>query len=164
MLKWIDFDVIDKNDRVTPEKSSDPRLLKILNKLIAMLNTFQRNNEYVFKTSLLRHFVDGFRQQRKRVTQKLKNLRMNQISFKKLRHFKATLEYHKTKDILHVMRILGHKRLQNTLVYTHLVDFTNDEYVSKAAKTAEEASKLVEAGFEYVCTTPDDSMLFKKRV
>jgi hypothetical protein len=43
-------------------------------------------------------------------------------------------------------------------------NFKNDEYASKVAKTVKEASKLVEAGFDYVCTTPENLMLFKKRV
>ena len=75
------------------------------------------------------------------------------------------MEYHKTKDILHVMHILGHKNknIRNTIVYTHLVNFAHDEYISKIAKTAEEARILVEAGFEYVCMTPENLMLFKKR-
>lgn len=73
------------------------------------------------------------------------------------------MEYHKTKDILHVMRLLGHKRIKNTLIYTQLIDFGNDEYVSKIAKKAEEAGQLIEAGFEYICTTPDDLMLFRKK-
>ena len=56
-------------------------------------------------------------------------------------HFKVTMEYHKTKDILHVMRILGHRNIKNTLVYTHLVNFQvesarawrqrNYEYISE---------------------------------
>lgn len=72
------------------------------------------------------------------------------------------MEYSKTKDILHVMNLLGHKNIKNTLVYCHLVNFGNDEYVSKTAKTVDEASKLVEIGYEYV-TTFDDIMLFRKR-
>ena len=35
--------------------------------------------------------------------------------------------------------------------------------IEKVAKKAKEACKLVEAGFEYVCTTPDNLMLFRKR-
>ena len=50
------------------------------------------------------------------------------------------MEYHKTKDILHAMKILGHKNIQNTLKYTQLVGFEDDEYVCKAAKTLEDAS------------------------
>jgi len=73
------------------------------------------------------------------------------------------MEYHRTKDILHVMEILGHKNIKNTLIYTHLVNFESDEFVSKVAKNAEEACKLVEAGFEYVCSTPDEILIFRKR-
>jgi len=72
------------------------------------------------------------------------------------------MEYHKTKDILHVMKVLGHKRIQNTLVYTQLVDLSSDEYVSKVAKTIQEACQLVETGFEYV-TEMDDVKIFRKR-
>ncbi|MEM3774351.1 MAG: site-specific integrase, partial [Candidatus Bathyarchaeia archaeon] len=73
-----------------------------------------------------------------------------------------TMEYAKTRDILHVMKLLGHKNIQNTLVYTHLVNFNEDEYISRAAWTLEEAQKLVEAGFEYVCEI-EGARLFRKR-
>lgn len=56
-----------------------------------------------------------------------------QITFKTLGHFKATMEYHRTKDILHVMSLLGHKNIRNTLVYTHLVKFENDEWICRVA-------------------------------
>jgi len=58
---------------------------------------------------------------------------------------------------------LGHKRIQNTLVYTQLAKFENNNFVSKVAGNAEEACQLIEAGFEYVCTTPQDIMAFRKR-
>jgi len=60
------------------------------------------------------------------------------------------MEYHQTIDILHVMRVLGHKNIHNTLVYTHLVNFESDDWVCKVASSLEEAVKLIEAGFEYV--------------
>ncbi len=42
--------------------------------------------------------------------------------------------------------MLGHKNISNTLVYTQLVDFgEEEEYVTKVAWTLEEACKLVEA-------------------
>ena len=37
------------------------------------------------------------------------NQSINQITFNIFIHWKATMEYHKTKDILYVMRLLGHK-------------------------------------------------------
>jgi len=71
------------------------------------------------------------------------------------------MEYAKTKDILHVMRILGHKNIQNTLLYTQLINFESDEFHSATAKTVQEAQKLVEAGFEYVYEF-NDVKIFKK--
>ena len=48
------------------------------------------------------------------------NPRLQQIHFHTLRHWKGTMEYCKTKDILHDMQVLGHKRIENTLKHTHL--------------------------------------------
>ena len=33
------------------------------------------------------------------------------------RHWKAIMEYHKIRDILHIMKMLGHHRIENTLIY-----------------------------------------------
>jgi len=52
---------------------------------------------------------------------------------------------------LYVKELLGHKELINTLIYTHLVDFSGeDSYSVKVALTIEEFTKLLEQGFEYV--------------
>jgi hypothetical protein len=45
------------------------------------------------------------------------------------------MEYHKTRYILHIMQFLGHRNIKNTLVYTRLVDFENDDYHSAMANT-----------------------------
>jgi len=72
------------------------------------------------------------------------------------------MEYAKTKDILHVMKLLGHKNIQNTLLYTQLISFENDEYHSATASTVQEARELIEAGFEYVCEF-DGVKIFRRR-
>ena len=43
------------------------------------------------------------------------------------------------------------QKRQNTMFYTQMVNFENDEYHSATAATVQDAQKLVEAGFEYVC-------------
>jgi hypothetical protein len=49
------------------------------------------------------------------------------------------------------------------MVYTHLIKLDNeDKYYSKTAKNIEEATKLIENGFEYV-TTFNEIMIFRKR-
>jgi hypothetical protein len=72
------------------------------------------------------------------------------------------MEYHRTKDILHVMQLLGHKNIKYTLKYTQLVNFRDDEYICKVAKNPKEIKELIEAGFEYV-TEQDGLKFFRKR-
>jgi hypothetical protein len=60
------------------------------------------------------------------------------------------------------MHLLGHKNIKNTLIYTQLVTFENDDYVCKATTSVKEATELIEAGFEYVCDVTN-VQLFRKR-
>jgi integrase len=160
-LKWIDFKFESKTVKITPEKGSEPRLLKVSDKLVTMLNNLPKDQPQTFK-GRYKSFVRGFRHQRNKIARKLGNERIHKITFHTFRHWKATMEYAKTKDILHVMKILGHKNLQNTLLYTQLVNFESDEFHSVIVKGIEDAQKLVEAGFEYVCDF-NDIKLFRKR-
>ena len=76
------------------------------------------------------------------------------------------MEYHKTKDIIHVKELLGHKKIDNTMIYITiektLFQTSNGEFYCKTASSVEEASKLIGAGFDYV-TTFNGAMLFRKR-
>ena len=161
MLKWVDFDFENKTVNITLEKGSEHRQLKISPQLISMLNSLPKKKEAPFACSS-RHFTRYFRDQRANIANKLKNERIRQIHFHTLRHWKATMEYHKTRDILHVMKMLGHRNIQNTLLYTQLISFENDEYHSATAKKVEEAQKLIEAGFEYTCEF-GDVKIFRRR-
>jgi len=137
-------------------------MFKVSNKLLAMINKMPKKSIKIFGTYELRGYRSSFVGQRKRTAHKLQNPRLNQITFHTFRHWKATMEYHKTKDILHVMRLLGHKNIKNTLIYTQLVTFQNDDYTCKVAVNIKEAAELIEAGYEYVCEM-DSQKLFRKR-
>jgi integrase len=50
----------------------------------------------------------------------LQNLRLKSITLHNFRHWKATMQYNKTRDIFHVQRLLGHKNIQNTAIYITL--------------------------------------------
>jgi integrase len=162
-LKWTDLDIENRTVRITPEKGSNPRILKISPKLLSMLLAQPRKGERIFGKYAVTGYRQCFTRQRKKASIKLGNPRLLQITFHTFRHWKATTEYHKTKDILHVMKLLGHKSIKNTLVYTQLIDFPeDDEFICKVAKTVQEASQLIENGFDYICAI-DDAKLFKKR-
>ena len=161
-LEWTDLDPSNRSVRISPEKGSNPRMFSISTALMERLNSLTRDSPEVFSNIKQKSIRRRYQEQRRRIAAKVKNPRLLKITFVTFRHFKATMEYHKTKDILHVMRVLGHKNIKNTLVYTHLVDFKDEEYVSRAAWTLEEASKLIESGFEYVCDI-ENARLFRKR-
>ena len=167
-LTHNDIDTVTQTIRITAEKNSNPRIFHISQKLAAMLeNLPQTSDEELFsgQSKSLNHHRDGYNQQRKRISNKLKNPRLLRITFHTLRHFKGTMEYHRTKDILHVMQVLGHKSIKNTLLYVQLAEELfkdQQEYISKVAKTPKDACSLIEAGFEYVCDV-DDAKIFRKR-
>ena len=163
---WIDYEA--NTVSITPEKDINPRIFHISQKLIGMLRSLPNDyGKYVFShpTMPLDHFRDNFTQQRKRIAHHIQNPRLQRISFKTLRTWKGTMEYHRTKDILYVMSVLGHKNIKNTLLYIQLEEalFKDEiDYISKVAQTENEALVLIEAGFDFVCDF-DGHKLFKKR-
>src|SRR5271157_2378004 len=173
ILNWTDIDSVNRCVTITPAKYSHPRKLKINEQTLNLLSALPKENQYVFSLSgdkerfadELEHFCINFVKLRTRVADKLKNPRLRMISMKTFRHWKATMEYVRTKDILHVKEMLGHVNIANTLKYIHLanaVSTMQDDYVCKVAKSLKECEELIESGFEYV-TDFEDFKLFRKR-
>ena len=165
-LHWIDLDKERRVVRINnPEKGSNPRILPISTQLINRLERLPKRSEKIFK-AMLSSINDSFYKQRKRAAYKLGNPRILKICFKTLRHWKATMEYHKTKDIIHVKTILGHKNINNTMIYIHLESMlfasTADEFHVRVTAAPKEIVKLLEVGFEYVCEH-DGAKFFRKR-
>ncbi len=109
----------------------------------------------------------NFSMQRKRKARELNSPRLLKVTFTSIRHWKATTEYHKTKDILHMKRLLGHKTLQSTMVYIDIEraiygSLKDEEFTSRVATTIEEDRELIEAGFEYV-TDRDGAKIYRNR-
>ena len=164
-LKWTDIDFERKNVRITPEKGSLPRILPISDLAISMIKRLKpREDGKLFGRR--QNLSTAFYKQRKRLAYKLQNPRLLQISFHTFRHWKGTIEYHKTRDILYTQRLLGHRNIQNTLIYVNieqaLFQNTNEEFHVATARTVEEACRLIEVGFEYV-TDMDGVKIFRKR-
>jgi integrase len=130
-----------------------------------MLNNLPKTNNKVFQTD--KHGLrTTFEALRNRTTTKLNNPRLKQIHFHTFRHYKGTIEYHKTKDIIHVKTILGHKNIESTMTYINIESAlfltTSDEYTCKTANNVKDATALIETGFEYT-TEIDGIKLFRKR-
>jgi integrase len=149
-LEWTDLNgnILTINKA---EKGSNPRQFKISDKLASMLNSLPHKDIRIFgPATSLSNFRSNFAKRRKRIAETLANPRINKITFHTFRHWGATMLFHKTKDILYVKQQLGHKCIENTMVYTQLISFESDEWNVAHAKTLKEEDKLIEAGFEFV--------------
>jgi len=99
-LEWTDVDfekrIITLNK---PEKRSNPWMWKVNNETIAMLKNLPRNNQKVFCDATSNTMKQALQRTRKRLASKLQNPRLIKITLHTLRHWKATMLYHQTKDI-----------------------------------------------------------------
>jgi len=165
--EWTDVDFEKKIIRINhPVKGHNPRILPISDRWINMLSRLPKKDKRIFGGTTRRSFDASFRTQRRRAAAKLGNPRILKITFTTFRHWKGTMEYHKTKDILHVKRILGHKRIESTMIYINLEQALfqneNEEFTVRVAHSLKEACELVEAGFEYV-TDMEGAKIFRRR-
>jgi len=76
------------------------------------------------------------------------------------------MEYHKTRGILYVKNLLGHKKLENTEIYINLEraifeEAGETECHVKVASKPKEIKNLPEASFEYVFEK--DGLLFFRK-
>ncbi len=87
---------------------------------------------------------------RRRLAEKVKNPRILKIHYHTFRHWKATQFYHQTRDILYVIKFLGHTDVKNTLIYIDLeiacYSRSGEEFDGKVATNVTEALQLIEAG------------------
>ncbi len=71
-------------------------------------------------------------------------------------HISFSCIYDSTPNGHHIARtksraqMLSHKNINNTLLYSQIINFENDDYYCRTAKTLREDQELIEAGFEYV--------------
>lgn len=165
-IEWTDVNPQNRTITINhPVKGHKPRMIAVSRELIERINTLPKVNKRVFQSNI-RSLLRNFYEQRKVAAKKFNNPRLLKITFTTFRHWKATMEYHKTKDILWVMKLLGHNSLRTTLIYIDLEKAlfreTNDEFTVRVAENLEEACKLLEVGFEYV-TEMDGKRIFRKR-
>ena len=94
-MRWNDLDLETRDVRITPEKGSNPRKLRLSQSLVTNINKLPHKNEYVFSGGDVEDFSQSFRNQRKSIAFNSGNENIKRITFKSLRHYKGTHEYTK---------------------------------------------------------------------
>ena len=164
-LEWTEINYGTKSVTIGhPVKGHSSRVVPVSDAFLGRLSTMPKTGDRVFCN--ITGLSSNFRKQRQRCAQDQSNPRILKITFTTLRHWKGTMEYHRTKDILHVKQLLGHKSVQNTMKYINLEAAVfqpeSDEFTVRVARSLDEACKLVEAGFDYV-TDMEDGKIFRHR-
>jgi integrase len=107
-IRWIDINIEARTVALNyPVKGHNRRVLQVSGQFLRKISAFPRNTDQVFNYPGVR---ENFFLQRKVIARKLANPRIQQISFTTFRR------WHRTKDLLHVQRLLGHKKIDNTLI------------------------------------------------
>ena len=165
-LKVKDIDLQQRTVYPTTAKYGAQRTLRISHNLAERIEEYITRNKLQPDSKLFwgtaSDYGKYYRMLRNRLSEKLKEPSMKTIRLYAFRHYFATNLYDKTKDILLVKQQMGHKKLDTTLIYTQLLNLNEDEWTCKGAITVEQATQLIENGFQYV-TEMDGVKLFRKR-
>jgi integrase len=130
-----------------------------------MINNLPKNREKLFSDS--NDMRCSFFTRRRRIARKLGDQSILNIHFHTFRHWKATQEYHNTKDLIHVQQVLGHKNIEITRGYIVIEQalygtHEDDGFTTKVATTQKEIIELLDSGFDYVMQK-DGLAYFRKR-
>ena len=165
-LKVNDVDFDHRLVNPITAKGGDPRSLKISQELAAAIKEWAIKNNLNLNDQLFKGNADDYgkhyRAMRNKLAKDLKDPSIHTIRLYDFRHYFCSKQLNDTKDPYFVMVQMGHKKLETTQKYMHLMNLESDEWTCKAAATKEEAISLIEGGFQYV-TAMDEVKLFKKR-
>ena len=139
-------------------KGHSSRTFKLKSETLALLKWFI--SKYSFPKS--QWIQREWRRLRAKTAKELGNPSILTIRCYDLRHYFGSMTYYKTKDILYTKTMMGHKKIETTLLYAQLIGLGEEEWTSAVAKNVNDVCKLVEQGFEYV-TEMEGIKIFGKR-
>jgi len=166
-LKVRDIDLEQKRIYPTTAKNGNPRTLKISTTLQNMLEYYIKREKLNQNDQLFNTTANGYSKMyqaaRNKLAKKLQQPAIRNIRLYDFRHHFATMLYSKTKDILYVMKQIFYNYIDNTLIYTQLLDINDEEeYHCKTATNIKQAINLLENGFTYIQEI-DGIRIYRKR-
>jgi integrase len=166
-LRVKDLDLDHRTVNPTTAKKGNARTVPMpANLVIKLQEHIIRHNlnpeDRLFKGEDPDHYGKQYRILRNQLAKKMKDPTIKTIRLYDFRHYFCTKKLYDINNPYTVMVLMGHTKLETTMRYMHLMNLNDDEWTTAGATTFKEATKLVEAGFQYV-TTIEGIQLFKKR-
>jgi len=147
-IEWIDISEKEQTIKINhPVKGHLPRTLQVSSRLLSMLSCLPRTSQRVF-TCTYRSVSCSYTRLRKRLAETQQNPRLLSIELRTFRHWGGTMIAFSTNgNVLIVKKLLGHKRIENSMKYIGMIQFKDDQYETTTATTVEEILKLGQAGW-----------------
>jgi integrase len=166
-LRVKDLDLDHKTVNPTTAKNGNARTVPFSETLKLKLAEHIANNQLapndlLFKGTDSDLYGKNYRKMRNALAEKLKDPTVKTIRLYDLRHYFCTKKLNDIGNPYTVMILMGHKKLETTQRYMHLLNLDDDEWTVDGATTVDQARKLLEAGFQYP-TTIEGVQLFRKR-
>lgn len=140
--------------------------MQISEQLLARLNTYILKNKLQSEDLLFsgqaRNYGDHFRRFKNRLSKELCDPSIQAIRLYDLRHAYITGKLRKLQNAEIVRQLVGHKRLNTTQKYFHLLANTTGEWIVEGTTDKKRAMELLTSDFTHQLTTPDGTMIFRK--
>jgi integrase len=145
-IEWKDIkdNVISINHPVKGHLSGK---IEVSEKLISMLSRLPKTSKCVFPMKY-HSTSQSFQRIRKRLSVKLQNPRLLNVSFKSFRHWGGSMIANYTNgNVLTVKKMLRHKSVLSTMKYIHTINFKEKDFEEAVATSPEEIRKLGKEGW-----------------
>ncbi|WGM90184.1 MAG: tyrosine-type recombinase/integrase [Candidatus Bathyarchaeum tardum] len=161
-VEWEDIDYARKRIYIRASKKGKARFIPISDDLINLLSRQPRTDEVnVFEKRSKDARRACFSKRMKRLARLTQDRKYLKIHLHTFRHCFALRTYHRTKDILHLKMLMGHKSLLTTQryveIYCQLYDSGKPtQFITKIATTKKERCSLINEGWEFIKNDGDD--------
>ena len=150
-----------KGCNARPPMNISPELTARLRTYIAKHNL--QPDDLLFNNKGTYHnYSDHFRRFKLRLAKKLNDPTIANIRLYDLRHYYITNKLKKIQNAEMVREIVGHKSLDTTQKYFHLLATQSGEWIVESTTDQKRADELLKQDFTYILTTPDGYMKFRK--
>jgi hypothetical protein len=148
---------------ITETKGHGSANYKLKAQTAEMLRQYLKENPQEHPFPKAKIMAQMWQRTRDRLANNLNQPELKYIPLKNLRNYSGAKMYYATLDPIAVMRHFRHKKLETTMHYIRGIILNGEEeYTCKTATTVQEATTLIEQGFQYV-TEMDGIKLFRKR-
>ncbi len=140
--------------------------IRITDNLLSRLTSYVEKNHLASQDILFKGNSDRFSSHfiilKKRLAKKLNKPSIQAIRLYDIRHYYITKQLRRTQNTETVRIIIGHKHLNTTQKYLHLLGQNSGEYIVEGTTDKNRAMQLLAQDYTYCNTMPDGTAIYRK--